>query len=563
MFIDDENTEAIAERIVQLLRSVELEVMKDIIRRIKGAGEITRSADYQLWRINQISAFRGNYEKILKQALNLTDQELRKLYDEVIAKGYARDKAIYDAAHVDFIPFEDNIPLQQLIRAVKKQTLDTMENITATTGFIDFGKGVYTPLNQYMLDTLDRAHLEITTGSMSYDQAISKAVNAMVRSGMRTTNKGDQWVNYNNPGKRPWHNRIDVATRRAVMTGVVQVTGKISDENAEKLQTEYFEVSAHATARPTHLIWQGRVYSKDQLVSVCGLGTGPGLLGWNCYHHYDAFIPGISVRKYSEEELSTMRKKAREKKEYDGKEYTLYEATQRQRQLETQMRAQRQSIELLKAAGAPKQEIAAEKARLTAMYGKYREFSKEFGLPEQINRVYYRDLPQKKPKISEMATETFTDVTGEYVSGLPVKPGRVTEDEGYNHDEIHQRDIDTANWFAGITGKNVHLLKEQNGQGIHTPDSEIDGRFWEFKSVSSKNSVSKRIAEGLTEQIVKNPGGLILNLKKNEHTGLKMSDEELIQYTRDKLKFYQKHTSVDVVLREENRLIAVIRMNKK
>ena len=390
MFIDDENTEAVSERIVQLLRGVEISTMDDIVRRIKLSSEITRPADYQLWRLNQLSAFRRNYEKILKEALNLTDEELRKLYDDVIAKGYARDQKIYDAAGVEFIPFEDNEPLQQLIEAVKKQTYDTIVNITATTGFIDVGRGVETPLNQYFLDTMDKTHLAVSTGTMSYDQAIKKAVTDMVRSGMRTDENGDQWIEYENPGKKPWHNRVDVATRRAVMTGVAQVTGKISEQNAEKLETEYYEVSAHATARPSHMQWQGRVYTMDQLKRICGLGTGPGLLGWNCYHHYDAFLPGISVRKYSEEYLAEMRKKSKEKKEYDGKKYTLYEATQRQRQLETQMRAQRQKVELLKIGGASKQDIAAEKTKLTGLYNKYRDFSKYFGLPEQINRVYYR-----------------------------------------------------------------------------------------------------------------------------------------------------------------------------
>ena len=62
------------------------------------------------------------------------------------------------------------------------------------------------------------------------------------------------------------------------MTAVSQITGKISEYNAQKLGTEYFEVEWHAGARPTHAVWQGRVWSKEQLYSVCGLGTVTGLL---------------------------------------------------------------------------------------------------------------------------------------------------------------------------------------------------------------------------------------------------------------------------------------------
>ena len=570
MFIDDEQTEAVAERIVQVLRALELEVMLDICRRLKLAGEITRTADYQLWRLSQISAFKGNYEKMIKNVLNLTDKELKKLYENVIAKGYARDEAIYQAANVPFTPFEENIALQQLISAVQEQTHDAIANITQTTGFIDLQRNTEVSLTQYFQNVLDKTHLEISTGTMSYDQAISKAVNDMVMSGMRSDHNGDLWIKYDNPGKKPWRNRVDVATRRAVMTGITQVTGKISDQNAEKLHTEWFEVSAHSTARPTHMIWQGKVYTKEQLYTVCGLGTGPGLLGWNCYHHYDAFLPGVSVRKWTDKQLADMRKEASVKKEYGGKKYTLYEATQRQRQLETRMRAVRQKVELLKEAGASKQMISAAKAQQKALYKEYKAFSQHFGLPEQINRVYYRNYKTAPVTVQRVENapeigykEPFTDIRDEYVSINPVPPGKVTKDEGYLNDEVHKRDEATAEWFSKLTGKNIHLLKEQNAEGVHTPDAEVDGKYWEFKEITSKSSVFHHVTDAMTKQIISNPGGLILNISRNKKTGNIMSDSEAIGYVQGKLKFYQKYCSVDVIIKNGDRLVSIFRMNKK
>lgn len=381
MFIDDMETEGIPERILQIMRALELDTMLDICRRIKQSGQITRTADYQLERLRHQSAFRSNYEKMIMKVLDLSDEQLEKLYKDVIAQGYARDEAIYKASGAEWIPFEENAALQQLITAVTKQTHDTLVNITQTTGFINPATMQFSDVNTYFINMLDKVHTEISTGVFSYDQALNKAVSEMASSGMR-------WVDYNNPGKKPWHNRIDVAARRAVMTGLVQVEGQIAEENAKKLHTEYFEVSAHATARPTHMVWQGRVYTKQQLIDICGLGTGPGLLGWNCYHHYDAFIPGISVRKYTDDQLADMRKKALETKEWKGKRYTIYEATQRQRQLETAMRACNEKIAMLKEGGASRDSIAAQTIRRNDLYKEYRDFSKEFGLPEQINRVY-------------------------------------------------------------------------------------------------------------------------------------------------------------------------------
>ncbi len=62
---------------------------------------------------------------------------------------------------------------------------------------------------------------------------------------------------------------------------------------------------------------------------------------WNCYHDYLPFVPGASVRTYSDEQLERLNAAENEPKVYYGKEYTTYEALQRQRQLETNMRAQR------------------------------------------------------------------------------------------------------------------------------------------------------------------------------------------------------------------------------
>ena len=381
MFIDDMETEGIPERILQLMRALELDTMLDICRRVKLAAEITRTADYQLERLRQLSAFKANYEKMIKRVLDLSDEQLQKLYEEVIPKGYARDQKLYQAVGADWVPFEENETLQQLIKAVSRQTHDTLVNITQTTGFYNLNENRFEPLTQFFINILDKTHLEISTGVFSYDQALNKAVSDMAMSGMR-------WINYDNQGKKPWHNRVDVAARRAVMTGIVQVEGQIADDNAEKLDTEYFEVSAHATARPTHMVWQGGVYTKQQLIDICGLGTGPGLLGWNCYHHYDAFIPGISVRKYTDEELTDMRHKAQEQKEWRGKKYTIYEATQKQRKMETAMRACNEKIAMLKAGGGSDEDIAAAEIRRNDLYQDYRAFSKEFGLPEQIKRVY-------------------------------------------------------------------------------------------------------------------------------------------------------------------------------
>jgi hypothetical protein len=260
-----------------------------------------------------------------------------------------------------------------------------MENITRTLGFaIDLnGKSVFTPMGEYLHRVLDTAVLEVTTGTFDYNTTLKRVVNEMIRSGVRS-------VDY----ETGHSNRIEVATRRALMTGVTQVTNHINERNAAELETDLYEVSWHASARPEHQVWQGRVYTKKQLIEICGLGTGPGLCGWNCYHSYYPFIPEVSERQWNDEQLDAMNAAENKPKKYLDKEYTTYEATQRQREMETQMRAIRRKIKLFKAGGLDDDNelIVNAKINYQDAMRKYKLFSRAMGLPQQMERVYMDGL---------------------------------------------------------------------------------------------------------------------------------------------------------------------------
>lgn len=172
------------------------------------------------------------------------------------------------------------------------------------------------------------------------------------------------------------------------MTGLTQLSGKIAEYNAEKLGTEYFEVEWHAGARPTHTIWQGRVWSQQQLYDVCGLGTVIGLCGANCYHTYFPFVPGVSVRTYTDDWLDEQNWKESEPTEFRGKEYTLYEAKQRQRQMETAMRAQREKVQMLQDGDADPDDVMLAKCKYQGQLDEYARFSKQMGLKQERERIY-------------------------------------------------------------------------------------------------------------------------------------------------------------------------------
>ena len=362
-------------------RNLENRIMEDVVRRIKKTGQITSSADYQLNRYYILGNSTKDIEDIVKSAVGDDYPETFKLYDEVVEKQYTRSRELYEQVNEEFIPYEQNEQLQQLVNGLIQQSNDELYNITRSMGFmVDMGGGrkVFSPLSDYYNQYLDNAIVEITSGAFDYNTVIRRVVGQMTNSGLRT-------VDY----ASGYSSRCDVAARRAIMTGLSQLTGHISQTNAQKLHTEYFEIDWHAGARPSHRIWQGKVWSYRELVTVCGLGTVTGLQGANCYHEYYPFIPGISERQFSDKWLAEQNRKEDRQKVFKGKEYTLYEATQRQRYLETNMRAQRQKVKLLQQAGASQDDIMLARCKYQAQLDEYKAFCERMGLQEQRERIYY------------------------------------------------------------------------------------------------------------------------------------------------------------------------------
>ena len=356
-------------------------ILEDIVRRIKKAGKITSTADWQINRLRIIGYSSEDIEKMIKETLKLSYPEVFELYDKVINLEYVRNKDIYEQVNAKYIPYEENKELQQLTEGFIQQSNEELRNITQSMGFyVDYGNGklVMTPLADIYQNYLDQAIAGVVYGTFDYNTMIRKVVTQLTNSGLRT-------IDY----ASGWHNRVDVAARRAVMTGVSQLTGKISDMNAEKLGTEHFEVAWHSGARPSHAVWQGKVWSKKELVTVCGLGTGPGLLGWNCYHEYYPFVKGISERNWTDEWLAEQNRKENTPKTFNGKEYTLYEAKQQQRKMETAMRAQREKVVLLKQGDADPDDVMLARAKYQGQLNEYSRFCRKMGLTEERERIYY------------------------------------------------------------------------------------------------------------------------------------------------------------------------------
>lgn len=325
------------------------------------------------------------------------------------------------------------------IDAIRRQTLGEFRNLTQSLGFlVDNGQRMLPPAQAYQW-ALNSSTLQIQSGAISYNQAIANAVKQLAESGIKV-------VDYESGHT----DQIDVAARRAVMTGVAQICDKYSDQSAEYLDTRYFEITAHSGARDktglspwsSHKGWQGKIYYKSKngepdpigqykdLVETTGYGYVDGLTGANCRHYKHAYIPGVMEPTYTEEQLEHIDDGLG--CEFDGKKYTAYEATQMQRRLERSIRKQKRLKNAYKASGLKDEETAAA-AKLRRLNTKYHDFSKAAGLPEQPERtrVQYTDAKSEAAASAAKAAKPITrlqetlDVKTEIVNGVVPKGSEI------------------------------------------------------------------------------------------------------------------------------------------
>lgn len=168
--------EEIPERFRKIMHDLELDILTDIVMRIKKNAKFTSQADYMFNRLTEISQFNSNVKGYIAKALNLSDKAINDIYEVSMQESYIRDKSLYEATGKELVPYKENEPLQQIIEAVKQQTHDSMKNITGTMAFKTTvnGKEVTTSSSQHFENELDHAMAKVLTGTGTIDSVIKR-----------------------------------------------------------------------------------------------------------------------------------------------------------------------------------------------------------------------------------------------------------------------------------------------------------------------------------------------------------------------------------------------------
>ena len=365
----------------KLYLRLEEETIADICRRIAKVGHISDTAEYQILRMRELGAGTEYIKSKIKEYSGLSDDVVEQLFFDAAQVSDEFYKGAYDKAGKEYKPFEYNDFFQQVVVANVNQTKGELSNLTQSMGFSyrgSNGERRFRPVATAYRECLDYAFTQVETGTTDYITAIRNATRRLTESGL-------QFVDYDSGVV----NHVDVAVRRAVLTGISQVTGKISEHNASELETDIVEVTAHAGARPDHAEWQGGWYSLSgkskkyrSLSEATGYGRVDGLKGANCRHDFFPVIEGIDTPLYTKEELANIDPPPFE---YNGKRYAYYEATQKQRSMERAIRKTKREILAADKSG-DKDRFTEKSIRLRRQREEYEKFSKSAGLLTQNER---------------------------------------------------------------------------------------------------------------------------------------------------------------------------------
>lgn len=348
------------DKLVELFDQVEDDILRDMARRIAKMGWLTDTAEWQAWRYEQTKLVNSDALKKLSQMSGKSRKELWKILQESAAETLAQDDRIYNAAGLS-VPESMSPTLKNILQSGYLQTGQAMDNFTATTA---------NTVTREFENALDRAWLQINSGAFPYQQAIRQAVLSLAQDGLHS-------VTYPS-GHR---DSMEVAVRRAVLTGINQTAAKLQLARMDEMGCDLVETTAHGGARPEHAVWQGRVFSRSgksrkypDFVKSTGYGSGPGLCGWNCRHNFYPYFEGLSERNYSSADLAELN---RRENEYRGKKYTRYEISQMQRRYEREIRQVKREYLALDAAGQDTTQAAVKLAKKRAAA---KQFCREAGV---------------------------------------------------------------------------------------------------------------------------------------------------------------------------------------
>lgn len=421
--IADELIEKVTERLVERMNKANLFVIKKIAKTIKELGTITPSNTHD---IISVMDYGGDIDAIMKKLAEMTElnvKDIYKIFDEVAKNDLRFAKKYYDYKKVKYIPWEENELLRRSVKAIADQTVEKYVNLSNTRGIgytvkkvvRDKATGklkekvVFKTIDSLYRDTIDEGIISISQGKLSFDEAMRKIMKDIGRSGLKS-------VIYESGRTR----RLDSAIRMDLNDGLKQLHNQLQEDFGKEFRADGVEITVHPFPAPDHAEIQGRQFStvkpsNNELSEYeklnndedCHDYTGRlitadyngrdrrSISEYNCKHYVFSIVLGVSKPEYSDEQLQDILDNNEKGFEYNGKHYTMYEGTQMQRKMETNIRKQKDIQIMARESGDTELEDEAQK-QVDVLTNEYFKFSKQVGLQTRLERINVEGWREKK-----------------------------------------------------------------------------------------------------------------------------------------------------------------------
>lgn len=357
-----------------------LQKLGNIIKQFDG---VSPSQAYQISQELKLGYDLNKLLLELSQISGKSIQDISKLFDKVAEENVNFAESYYKAKNQEFIKYENNQQLQNLVESIKKQTNNTFINI-ANSKNIGFtlkdsqGNITYKSIPEVYNDLIDESVYNVSIGVEDYQSAMRNTIKQLADSGIKIH---EEKLGY----KNGYNRRLDSSIRQDILTGIRQVNLDIQKQIGEDFGADGVEISAHFPCAEDHLDIQGRQYSNEQFEKLNSNLDRP-IGEYNCRHFVFSIVLGVNLPSYTKSQLARYKKESLQEVNYKGKTYTKYEATQVQRQLETAIRKQKDRQIIARASG-DKEEIGLAQQKISQLTTEYNKFSRVANLDTYKNRI--------------------------------------------------------------------------------------------------------------------------------------------------------------------------------
>ena len=375
---------------------------------IKEGKEPKSVFEYQVRMLAQMGKVNRETIKIIRDNLKDADDALKKVLEQTIISTIQKvEPDLVNAAQAGLLQtqgFTQPVVAPNQMRAFQAYYKQAAERFNlVNTVMLESTEQAYkeTVANvgnqvQMMQLALDTGAAETITGASTWNQALRHSIDALKKRGI---------TGFVDHAGRHWSAEAYVAMD--IRTTVFNTGRSAVWETNQSFGNDLYLVSYHNGARPLCYPWQNKVISSTNnsrdvedldgnkihvyAQSETSYGEPAGLFGINCKHYPTPFIPGVS----------TIRGKPPDEEENEKE----YEESQKQRALERKLREENRDLMMLRARGAPEEEIAAQVAKCRKTSAEIEDFCDETG------RARHREREVAYTKRSFPSKETYDAAT--------------------------------------------------------------------------------------------------------------------------------------------------------